>query len=722
MKIKKRLTGPLFLLLINLILVFVWFKKGLIFAGGESGLPFYNLNKSFNLISSTWYDSAGGFPNVTSSARIPFFWLLKTLFNWGLSGVFLQALTFFILIAIGTFAVYFLLKVTLFDELKKKKRLNKSYRFVPLIGAIFYLFNPFSMLQVWGRGLYVQFFAFAYLPVFLLFFIVGLKRRNYLYSVLAVLFSFLLSTALVSVSYILSSWLLVSLYLIYYLKKNSTKKKDIIFSITFYFLTLVSWVAIHSLWLLPFLINSRNLVSTSLGSLEHNLGSLRGVSRNYSLSTVLRLLHHFLYKDKIYGEVYSSFFFKAMSFLIPAVALFSLRVFKKTSHFKFYLSLFLISLFVVLGSNPPLGFAFEWIFTTLPPLQVFRNPYEKMGLVFLLAYTPFFSIGCVKVSLFVSEFTKRKFSNLIIKPHLVVVLILFLVSGVYVWPMWKGIFAGGVKINVWVKVPSYYEQANDWLNEKEGEFRLIHFPLNPGDGIKYTWENSYQGTDPSEFLFSKHSIAKNVAFNKPYYNVLLERFGKLAKNAYGPDPDITNSKFKSEEFYQELEKLNVKYILLHFDVDTQLLRMDSAEKMEEYLSKQKNIKKLQSFGGLDIYEVNKSPEIDLIFSEEAEIKYARINPASYEVIVNNEDSKLTKLNFLDLFDQNWMAFRNGKILEHTKAFSYANSWIIDESDDEYRVVIKYKPQDYFETGLKISLISLSLMSVFLAISLVRKKA
>ena len=74
--------------------------------------------------------------------------------------------------------------------------------------------------------------AFAYLPVFLLFFIVGLKRRNYLYSVLAVLFSFLLSTALVSVSYILTSWLLVSLYLIYYLKKNSTKKKDIIFSIT----------------------------------------------------------------------------------------------------------------------------------------------------------------------------------------------------------------------------------------------------------------------------------------------------------------------------------------------------------------------------------------------------------------------------------------------------------------------------------------------------------
>ncbi|MCH7730824.1 DUF3367 domain-containing protein [Patescibacteria group bacterium] len=393
------------------------------------------------------------------------------------------------------------------------------------------------------------------------------------------------------------------------------------------------------------------------------------------------------------------------------------------SHFKFYLSLFLISLFVVLGSNPPLGFAFEWIFTTLPPLQVFRNPYEKMGLIFLLAYTPFFSIGCIKASLVIDKIVKKKFSSLLISSFLIMALILILVSGVYVWPMWKGIFAGGVKMNVWVRVPSYYKQANDWLNRQEGEFRLIHFPLNAGDGIKYTWENSYQGTDPSEFLFSKHSIAKNVAFNKPYYNVLLERFGKLAKNAYGPDPDITNSEFRSEEFYQELEKLNVKYIILHFDVDTQLLRLDPADKMADYLSKQKNIKKVQSFGQLEIYEVKRSSKINLILSEDAETNYARINPATYEVIVNNIDNRPVKLNFLDLFDPSWEASINGEtVKEHTKVFSYANSWIIDESDEEYKVVIKYKPQDYFKSGLKISLITLSLMAGLFAISLVRKKA
>src|SRR3972149_223972 len=178
------------LVFISIILVFIWFRKGLMFAGGEESIPFYDLTKNLKLISYLWYEVGTGFKLSTLSPKIVYFSILEHLFKLGLNSVFLQALMFLMLILIGTVAVFLLIRETVAKELKGVLK-----NLIPLLAGIFYLLNPYCATQIWGRGLYFQFFIFALLPVFLLFFVLGLKRRNFFYGFLAIAISLLLSPA-----------------------------------------------------------------------------------------------------------------------------------------------------------------------------------------------------------------------------------------------------------------------------------------------------------------------------------------------------------------------------------------------------------------------------------------------------------------------------------------------------------------------------------------------
>jgi hypothetical protein len=296
---------------------------------------------------------------------------------------------------------------------------------------------------------------------------------------------------------------------------------------------------------------------------------------------------------------------------------------------------------------------------------------------------------------------------------------MFFVCGMYVWPMWTGQFAGGVKISPWFEVPSYYKEANDWIKNQNIDSRVIQLPLNPGDGVLYKWDNSFQGLESGEFLFFNPSIGRNIALNKNYYNVLLERFGVLQKNAFGPDPDITKSEFRSESLYQELGKLNVKYIVLHYDLDEKLSGMKTAEETAQYLAKERNIEKVKTFGLLDIYEIKLPEEIDHIYSPDTKVSYEKINPTLYKFNVKNV-KKPFGLFFLERYDPEWkLTVDNRTIQTHSTVFSYANTWRIDK-EGTYSGYIKYKPQDHVENGTKISLTAIIGLGVIIILIIFKK--
>lgn len=680
-----------FLIGIPVVLVFIWFRGGLMFAGGEEGMPFYNLDKAYQLFSSPWRDFSGGIAATTDLARVPFFWILKNLSVFVPSHI-LQAMTFLLLMVVGVISVYWLLKITIMEK--------SSNPLIPVLGAIFYLLNPYSMIQVWGRGLYNQFFPFALLPLFLVLFVLGIKKKNFIYAFLALISSVILSVSFGQPGYVITFWLTIFLYTLFSLL-TAQKFADRMYIIFYSLITFILWALMHSWWIWP-MFKTIGDATNMLGGLDYNIGSLQGISRESTLPVVIRLLHKFAFVGA-YGESYQSLPFRLISWIIPISFIASIGVFKKLRHFKFYLSFFLISLFLVMGTNIPFGFIFLWLFKTFSIFQVFRNPYEKIGLLLMIAYTPFFAIGIIEFATKVRTFLKR------LTVTQIVLVMMFLVCGVYAWPMWTGQFAGGVKVNPWTRVPEYYSEANNWIVSQDKSARVLHMPLNPGEGVLAKWEHSYQGIEPSEFIFSNSSISRNVTINKPYYNVLLQRFGVLQKNAFGPDPDISQSEFRVQNLYEELARLNVGFIVLHRDYDEKLSSMKTADETAQYLSKEKNIQKAVTIGALDIYEV-KAPSL---------VNYQKLSPTLYTFEITDAKAPI-KLNFLENYNPAWELFVDGgKVDTHTTAFSYANSWVVDQKGS-YSGQIKYKVQDYVDEGKALSIIVSKLLIITTILMIFRK--
>lgn len=699
--------------LINSVLVFIWFKDGLLFAGGEEGIPFYNLRKSLLLSSYTWYEPNAGYPVIAFIPYIPSYWFLSVLSGYGIDETILQAFVFLCLLLVGSLSAFYLVSETVGKELKGEMKGS-----VPFLSGIFYLLNPYSMTQVWGRGLQPQFFAFTLIPLFLFLFIRTINKGSLFYGSLTILSSFLLSPAFAFPAQVVALWLPVLLYLGFYLFTIRTDRKKIFRSFFVSFLLVLGYFFIHAWWILPNIILAEGQYSLILENVEHNLGSLRGVSRQFELPVLIRLMHTGYFYEDLYGAIYSHFSFLLLSWFIPLISLFSISIFKNLKYFKFYLALFVVSLFISLGSNFPTGVFFEWLFSNIPYFQAFRNPYEKFGIVFLSAYTPFFALGTIFLAGKLAGLFQRW--GLAIPANGIVISIMVLISGIFVWPMWTGQFAGGIKINPWIKVPEYYKEADEWLSRQDGDFRLLHVPLLPGDGLRYDWPNPYQGLEPSEYLFGPPSIGRNTGVNKHYYNILLERFDSFQPNVFGPDPDISHSTFSSQELYQELEKLNVRYLVLHRDLNESVAGSKSPEETAVFLEKQPKIKKVQTFGELDIYEVDIAERISRIYSPTLEVEYRQYNPTHYEIDIKNAKGGV-ELYFLESFHPGWEVFIDSrKIDDHYRIFDYANAWRLERTGD-YKVVIKYKPQEYASSGMKISEGILLILLVSLGTSLWRKR-
>jgi len=464
----------LILVLLCLLIVFLWFQKGLIFAGGEEGIPFYNLNQTVQLISYSWQDTSAGYTNQLVINRMPYFSFLSIFTSFGFPNFFVQALHFLIIMITGTISLYFLIRVTIYDELESKE--NFYFKLMPLVAAIFYLLNPFSMTQIWGRGLYMQFFPFALFPFFLLMFVLGLSKKNFIYGVAGLISSVFFAGSFGNPSYLFSFWAIISLYLSFYIFRNRTKE-EIIFAVAFYFFMFVGWFLINMWWLSSFFSATQSQFASALDNTEANLGTVRGISKDYSFLNLIRFIHEgYFYRGLKYGESYTTLLFQLISWLVPIAALFSISIFKKNAYFLFFSVLILTALFICIGTNFPTGILFEFIFKNFPPFQAFRNPFEKFGVVLTLGFAPFFAIGLPVFCQWVSKlFKKPAFKAKIY------FLFIFLFFGVFLWPIWTGQFAGGLVFNPWIKVPDYYKSLNDWLNEQPNDGRIIHFPFVSGD-------------------------------------------------------------------------------------------------------------------------------------------------------------------------------------------------------------------------------------------------
>lgn len=492
------------LTIIPLVLVIIWFHTGKVEGGGEEGLDFYNPALTLKLTRTMWWDYDGGFPTLAWLPRIPSVLPALLLYqSWHMPNFMYQAATYFILLLSGGLSVYFL-SLNLLEKYSYKKMAAS-------IAGIFYILNPFSMSQVWGRGLYAQFFTFAFLPLGILLFLLSLKRPIFLlvFSLASVIFS----GAFGITTFIIDFWAVITICFAFWVFEQRKQHIKLLQGVVVYFLSLGLWSLINSWWFLPTLMSGSKIYAGNLSSVSANLDTLYGVSRNYTPLVLIRLLQRTYFFDaSAFSQTYHTFFFQLISWLLPLFLIIGvITIIKKRKHmeFKQILSIFSLGLVVSAGANPPLGWLFVWIFTHAPFLQGFRNPYEKFGIVFALGYSIVFAIGLV-------EFFESRFKNVTIKCTGMAA-VLVLIGGIYIWPMWTGRVLSSVYRNLGVGVPSYYEDLKIWLdqNNKVG-YRLSSVPLWAGDGTFYEWNSSkYFGIDPLIYILDTPPIASSPQI--PYY-------------------------------------------------------------------------------------------------------------------------------------------------------------------------------------------------------------
>lgn len=113
-----------------------------------------------------------------------------------------------------------------------------------------------------------------------------------------------------------------------------------------------------------------------------------------------------------------------------------------------------------------------------------------------------------------------------------------------------------------------------------------------------------------------------------------------------------------------------------------------------------------------IYSVKQNETLKDVFTPKgtpAEVRsYTKINPTLWKVQINSTEPFM--LSFAESYDPQWEArvYKDSKKVETVKSiplYSIINGFWINTTGENLEIIIRYKPQDYFEFGLAVSSIT-----------------
>lgn len=658
---KKSLLPIIFLIILTVSLIFFWFKEGLLVGNAESGLAFYNLSKYVQFSSYSWTDANLGYDGALLVGANPTYWILSLFEQIKVPSFLIQALFFWLILIVSSLSLFFLSK-ELFPEINNK---------IAILAVIFYLFNPFSLTNIWNRYLITQMVLSAALPFLLCLYLLALRRKKFTFAILSGLISFLFSFGLAGPSNALVFWGVLAFTTFFYIT-IAKKIKEPFFYLKAFFSTFIVFLVVN-LWWIAKLIES-NFTKARFSSVnffdQNNLDTLLIESQLLgSFINTFRFLHGIYFTQ---GQEWARFFtFKPMiilEFLITAVVLLCIFIYRRNKEVLFLGLLFIIGLFLEKGNNLPFGGIFEFLFVKIPLLQAFRNPFEKLGIITVLAASLLFAKGLGGAF----EIIKKD----AISKILYTVTFLFLL---FVWgkPFWSSeVFSSNENIpkdqakSYKVKVPDYYKSAKEWFRSQNGNFRFISVPLR-GEGISFNWEKPYTGVDLSYTLFGPSSISNNTTI--PYFADFVSALSNYQLNS---------------KILNFLPMSNIKYILLRNDINFLRDHMANPVKLEEnldYLVTDDLIKKVANFEDkLHIYELSQDwywPKIYI----------------TNKVLVSNKSYDLHDIDRLDVnFPKNIIAVIDStSVLEDKKRF---NNWII-RPDATFFPILVNLDQNFNDTDI-----------------------
>ena len=292
-------------------------------------------------------------------------------------------------------------------------------------------------------------------------------------------------------------------------------------------------------------------------------------------------------------------------------------------------------------------------------------------------------------------------------------IISFLIISIFLssWPLLSGDLYGQLKPH---QIPRDYYDFREFLQNQEGDFRVMNFPLTTWS-VPYSWSAPF---DMQEILldFSPKDVIVN---GSGYLQDLKER--EVSED--DPPYAAVYKHLESPKALEILRQMGVRYLVVHHDyviVHGEYYPVDVLE-LTAKLREAEGIKFVKSFGDLDIYEVGdfRSRVYALVEGQTRypglTLDYQKISSVEYRIAVKDIEESYT-LVFSENFHPGW----ESSLGKHIKFGKFANGWEINQTGD-YEVVLKYGPQKLLETGLLVSVLSLTGgLSVLLYLGLGKK--
>ncbi len=583
---KKTATLELIILFVAGLLPLLWFREGFFISSGDDFPLFLNFQEAFRSGTFLWSPDFLGYA-VPTPAYALYLYLSVFLSYLGFSVGMVQAFFQLFLFLAAGFSMYYLAKLV-----------YPNHRIAPFVAGFFYMFNFVSMQIKLNIG-FLWIYAFIPLLLALLVRVVNntyrqdnkAANKSIVYFALAsvVAFSFA-SINPANVALILFS---LAILMIFYTVKFRRQLRPLLKSLVK--MAGLS-VPINLWWLIP-ILNYYVFAPNAFNS-EISVGAWIWTHDRASLLNLFWLngFWGWLPEYVPFIEAYSNPFLAILTFapfLIAGAALF----FKSNkSRFNLYLMLAILAiLFLAKGLHEPLGGLNLLLYDNVSLMGMFREPASK----FTLLSVPFLAL---LIGYAVANLSNLRVKR--IKPYLGKGLILGFTFSAFVlsaFPLITGPIETTTKdlpFSSYVKVPDYWYQAANWINNQSGEWKVLITPLNDYYQMPYTW--GFYGTDQLIDRLIEKPLVSTANLNSykvnPQTAATLEHL--IASMKHG----------RTLEFKALLDLLNIKYIFQRNDVQTDLpdRNLISPAEMKAFVGTQPYIRLVHTFGEIDIYEYTES--------------------------------------------------------------------------------------------------------------------
>lgn len=470
----------------------------------------------------------------------------------------------------------------------------------------FYMFNLY-LQALWG-GNEAGLGAYAALPLLLTLYLRGLRTRRLLFHALLLgPASLLLSSASMNIPLMVVVFMAcVILIAVHIIRERVYRSIAGMFRIFFYTAgSALLMLLCNTFWALPqLLVNTTKIqvpaYSTSM--MAEARGWLYGMSSDTSLANIFRMQGDWTWYQGWYEpyRAYAAFYrhnpwMIALSWVIPAIVL--VGAFASRQRLKAAFILFAV-LGVVLGTgvHAPFEKTYLWLVDHLPFFWVFRSPWFKFTILTCLGYSFLFGEG---VDTLAGLAGKKR-------PRLLILSFGILLSAnmLYAFPITFGKMhptaAERVKLKpVHIAIPSYETDMAEWINKQPGFFRVLFLPLRMNATSVYPWGLS--STSPAAYpFFKKPLLFDNWGSETDFGNRLT---GLFCRAVYGP---------RSLSATRIAQMLGARYLIQEGDFDYDYYEAtpnypfhgDTPEFVKERLTRQKDLRPVQSFGPLTVYEID----------------------------------------------------------------------------------------------------------------------